>query len=220
MKLGIISQPAPESLEHAKELGLDFVEFDCNPTDFFGLPVEELKARQAAIKEASEKTGVEVGAVGRWASHILDQNGDVIPEEWGERGGCHGLWPVPGGQILPVQRGLREGAVLLQEHHRRHQGAQPDRGRRQRAGHGVRHRQLHDGRQLHPHPRAVEAGPQRSARPGHQVRPFPQLRPRRPPGRLHGRGHGVGLPLQVLPHQGRHPAGASPRSPTPGPSAT
>lgn len=82
MKLGIISQPAPESLEHAKELGLDFVEFDCNPTDFFGLPVEELKARQAAIKEASEKTGVEVGAVGRWASHILDQNGDVIPEEW------------------------------------------------------------------------------------------------------------------------------------------
>ena len=82
MKLGIIAPPEAASIDHAKELGLDFVEFDCNPTDFFGVPVEELQQRQASIKEASERTGVEVGAVGRWASHILDQNGDVIPEEW------------------------------------------------------------------------------------------------------------------------------------------
>ena len=25
---------------------------------------------------------MEVGAVGRWASHILDVNGEVIPEAW------------------------------------------------------------------------------------------------------------------------------------------
>ena len=30
MKLGIIGAPEAQSLQHAKELGLDFVEFDCN----------------------------------------------------------------------------------------------------------------------------------------------------------------------------------------------
>lgn len=82
MKLGIIMPPEAASLERAKDLGLEFVEFDCNPEDFFGLPVKELAARQEAIKEASQRTGVEVGAVGRWASRILDKNGDVIPQEW------------------------------------------------------------------------------------------------------------------------------------------
>ena len=77
MKLGIIMPPEAASLERAKDLGLEFVEFDCNPEDFFGLPVKELAARQEAIKEASQRTGVEVGAVGRWASRILDKNGDV-----------------------------------------------------------------------------------------------------------------------------------------------
>lgn len=82
MKLGIIMPPEAASLKRAKDLGLEFVEFDCNPEDFFGLPVKELAARQEAIKEASQRTGVEVGAVGRWASRILDKNGDVIPQEW------------------------------------------------------------------------------------------------------------------------------------------
>lgn len=84
MKLGIIQQPAPESLDYAKSLGLDFVEFDCNPGDFFGKPMAEVVKNQEAIKAASERTGVEVGAVGRWASHILDKEGKVIPEEWAE----------------------------------------------------------------------------------------------------------------------------------------
>ncbi len=82
MKLGIISQPEVQSFDHAKELGLDFVEFDCNPTAFFGRPVEELHAVKADLKAASQRTGVEVGAVGRWASRILDEKGQVIPEEW------------------------------------------------------------------------------------------------------------------------------------------
>ena len=34
MKLGIIMPPAPESFEKAKEMGLDFIEFDCNPPEF------------------------------------------------------------------------------------------------------------------------------------------------------------------------------------------
>lgn len=84
MKLGIIMPPKPESFEQAKELGLDFVEFDCNPADFFGAPMAELTARQEELKAASQRAGIEVGAVGRWASHILDENGQVKPEEWGE----------------------------------------------------------------------------------------------------------------------------------------
>jgi len=84
MKLGIIMPPKPESFEQAKELGLDFVEFDCNPDDFFGAPMAELTARQEELKAASQRAGIEVGAVGRWASHILDENGQVKPEEWDE----------------------------------------------------------------------------------------------------------------------------------------
>lgn len=84
MKLGIIQPVAPESFDHAKELGLDFLEFDCNPANFFGKPMAEILAQKEEIKAASERTGIEVGAVGRWASHIIDENGDVIPEEWNE----------------------------------------------------------------------------------------------------------------------------------------
>lgn len=84
MKLGIIMPPQAESFDKAKQLGLDFVEFDCNPTDFFGGPIADITARQEELKAASQRTGVEVGAVGRWASHILDENGQVKPAEWDE----------------------------------------------------------------------------------------------------------------------------------------
>lgn len=82
MKLGIIMPPKPESFDKAKDLGLDFVEFDCNPINFFGVPTAELLAAKDELKAASERTGIEVGAVGRWASHILDENGSVVPAEW------------------------------------------------------------------------------------------------------------------------------------------
>lgn len=84
MKLGIIQPPIADSLHYAKSLGLDFVEFDCNPTAFFGRPMAEIVKEQEAIKAASAQTQVEVGAVGRWASHILDETGEIIPEEWDE----------------------------------------------------------------------------------------------------------------------------------------
>ena len=84
MKLGIIQPVEPASFDHAKALGLDFVEFDCNPSFYFGKPVAEHLAIKESLKEASQRTGVEVGAVGRWASHVLDAEGNVVPEEWNE----------------------------------------------------------------------------------------------------------------------------------------
>ena len=45
---------------------------------------DEVVKNQDEIKKAIEETGVEVGAVGRWASHILDENGDVIEAEFSQ----------------------------------------------------------------------------------------------------------------------------------------
>ena len=84
MKLGIIMPPKPDSFQKAKELCLDFVEFDCNPTSFFGVPVSELDAAKEELKAASESTGVEVGAVGRWASPVLGPDGEPDPDEWAQ----------------------------------------------------------------------------------------------------------------------------------------
>ena len=55
MKLGIIMPPKPESFDRAKELGLDFVEFDCNPIQYGGQPKADLLASKEAIKEASDR---------------------------------------------------------------------------------------------------------------------------------------------------------------------
>lgn len=82
MKLGIIMPPEAGSFQRAKDLGLEFVEFDCNPVEFFGKPVSKLQAIQEDLKRESQRTSVAVGAVGRWASRILNEKGDVIPEEW------------------------------------------------------------------------------------------------------------------------------------------
>lgn len=84
MKLGIIQRPEAAGLEYAKSLGLDFVEFDCNYPDYFGRPMAEILPKKEEIKAAVEKTGVEVGAVGRWASQILNAKGEVVPEEWAD----------------------------------------------------------------------------------------------------------------------------------------
>ena len=43
MKLGIILPPEAASLERAKSLGLDFVEFDCNPLGYGGQPKADQK---------------------------------------------------------------------------------------------------------------------------------------------------------------------------------
>ncbi len=82
MKLGMIIQPVPEEFDHLKELGLDFAELDLNPVQFFGKPIDELCAVIPQLKEASARTGIPVGAVGRWASHILNEDGSINEEEW------------------------------------------------------------------------------------------------------------------------------------------
>ena len=82
MRLGMIIQPKPEEFDHLKELGLDFAELDLNPVNFFGKPVDELRSILPQLKEASARTGIPVGAVGRWASHVLNEDGSVNDEEW------------------------------------------------------------------------------------------------------------------------------------------
>lgn len=84
MKLGIIQPVEAASFDRVKELGLDFVEFDCNPANYFGKSMSEVLSIKEEMKAASERTGIEVGAVGRWASHIIDANGGVIEDEWNE----------------------------------------------------------------------------------------------------------------------------------------
>lgn len=84
MKLGIIGAAKGETLRHAKALGLDFVEFDLNPKAYWGAPLDEVAKNLDEIKAAMDETGVEVGAVGRWASQILDDTGAVIEAEWSE----------------------------------------------------------------------------------------------------------------------------------------
>ena len=82
MRLGIIAQPNADSFDYAKNLGLDFLEFDCNPGPYFGKPLEEVLATIPECKEASERTAVPVGAVGRWLSPVIAKDGSIDPEEW------------------------------------------------------------------------------------------------------------------------------------------
>ena len=82
MRLGMIIQPVPEEFDHLKNLGLDFAELDLNPVQFFGKPIDELRAILPELKAASERTGIPVAAVGRWASHVLNDDGSINEEEW------------------------------------------------------------------------------------------------------------------------------------------
>lgn len=82
MKLGIIMPVETGSFQKAKDFGLDFLEFDLNPQGFWGPPLEELEAAKESIKQASQETGVAIGAVGRWASQIFDKQGNVDEKEW------------------------------------------------------------------------------------------------------------------------------------------
>jgi len=90
MKLGMIAQPEAKSFDLAKELGLSFLEFDINCA--FGAPFdsdirkngEVMLSRAAELKAEIARTGIEVGAVGRWASQVIDNNGQVIDEEYAQ----------------------------------------------------------------------------------------------------------------------------------------
>ena len=82
MRLGIITQPGASGFSYAKDLGLDFLEYDCNPVPIFGIPVEDILAKIPECQEESARTGIPVAAVGRWGSPILAKDGSINSEEW------------------------------------------------------------------------------------------------------------------------------------------
>jgi sugar phosphate isomerase/epimerase len=84
MKLGMIVEPSREGILRAKNFGLDFVELDLNYPEYFGKPMSEITPKIPELKAAMEETGMEVGAVGRWASQIIGDQGQVVEEEWNE----------------------------------------------------------------------------------------------------------------------------------------
>lgn len=88
MKLGMIMGCDPKSFDEAKELGLDFVEFDLNHPDYWGVRLDDYLPKAAEIKAASERTGVGVGAVGRWGSQVVTDDGEIIEEEISEMKKC------------------------------------------------------------------------------------------------------------------------------------
>ena len=90
MKLGIITPPEVKSLDYAKSLGLEFIEMDCNcpwmggPNDSPYTNAGMLLSMADAFNEGTERTGVAVGAAGRWASHVIDSEGKIIESEFDE----------------------------------------------------------------------------------------------------------------------------------------
>lgn len=88
MKLGMIMGCNAASFDEAKKLGLDFVEFDLNHPDYWGVNMDDFLPLADEIKAASERTGVEVGAVGRWASQVVTPDGEIIENEISEMKKC------------------------------------------------------------------------------------------------------------------------------------
>ncbi|MBQ3528717.1 MAG: sugar phosphate isomerase/epimerase [Clostridia bacterium] len=80
MKLGMIMGCEPKSFDEAKELGLDFVEFDLNNPGYWGPMMDDVLPIKEELKAASERTGIEVGAIGRWGSQIIAKDGSI--DEW------------------------------------------------------------------------------------------------------------------------------------------
>ena len=214
MKLGIIMPPKPESFQQAKALGLDFVEFDCNPTSFFGVPVSELEAGKEELKAASESTGVEVGAVGRWASPVLGPDGEPDPDEWAQvkavidfgayLGAKHYLCSVNYVQELSYYKNITAAIKILNEivAYAKERGMETAIVNCMMGGNYIR-----TPEQWKLVLSEVPEGADVVAGAGHQVRPLPQLCPRRPERRLPGGGPGVGRPLQILPREGRYTEG-------------
>ncbi|MDD6095051.1 MAG: sugar phosphate isomerase/epimerase [Clostridia bacterium] len=88
MKLGMIMGCEPKSFDEAKALGLDFVEFDLNHPAYWGVRLDDFLPKAPEIKAASERTGIEVGAVGRWGSQVVTPDGEIIEEEISEMKKC------------------------------------------------------------------------------------------------------------------------------------
>lgn len=76
MKLGIITSMDTISFDQAHEKGLEFVEFCINA----GSDIEALVGKISTLHEASKRTGVKVGSLGRWGSERISANG-IVEEE-------------------------------------------------------------------------------------------------------------------------------------------
>ena len=86
MKLGMIARPMPESFDEAKKYGLSFIEFDCNYVEP-GAPARSpdgfgMLAQVDQWKENIARTGVDVGAIGRWGSMIIGADGKIVDSEF------------------------------------------------------------------------------------------------------------------------------------------
>jgi sugar phosphate isomerase/epimerase len=77
MNLGIIATAEVDSFQKAAKEGLEFLEFCINVAD----DVDAFLAKLPKLKEASERTGVAVGSIGRWGPDRIDKNGIIIEEE-------------------------------------------------------------------------------------------------------------------------------------------
>ncbi|KAB7672118.1 sugar phosphate isomerase/epimerase family protein [Bacillus sp. B1-b2] len=77
MKLGIIAKPLEENFQKAKTMGLDFIELCVNEGD----NVEKFYENRRCLRKWKEEYVVEIGSIGRWKSHRINQSGEVIKEE-------------------------------------------------------------------------------------------------------------------------------------------
>lgn len=77
MNLGIISSPDVEGVKWAFDKGLKYVEYCYN----VGLDVAVLENRIPELKEAYDKYGVKLGALGRWGAFKIADDGSIIESE-------------------------------------------------------------------------------------------------------------------------------------------
>ncbi|TRZ39614.1 sugar phosphate isomerase/epimerase [Niallia circulans] len=77
MKLGIIAKPIEKSFQEAKMMGLEFIELCVNEGD----DVEEFYEGRQNLFRWIEEYGIDIGSIGRWKSHRINQSGEVIQEE-------------------------------------------------------------------------------------------------------------------------------------------
>jgi len=95
MKIGIIQQPKTVDFDWVKSMGMEFVEFDCNdansmmgytPETAKGDPAVDayaLHAMAGQFAKEIERTGITIGAVGRWGSGAYGADGKINEEEFG-----------------------------------------------------------------------------------------------------------------------------------------
>lgn len=80
MRLGIISAWDENAFINAKKKGLEFIECDVNSVPEC---VDDYAANVDNVKALTEKYGVDIGAIGRWGSHRVNDDGSLDERELG-----------------------------------------------------------------------------------------------------------------------------------------